>query len=142
MQEPRIITGRGGVVYDDASIADEERHAEAQRAAIITQYGSIEAYDEWVLADVRLIRRERHRAVCRMRVERARMSRLAVAIHIPRRTSPSSGRPRARRASSSSTTAGTDPGSSDGSSDSDPEPPAALRLAPPSRAVLTFGVLS
>jgi len=137
MKDP-IITGCGGVVYDDASIAAEQRHAEAQRAEIITQYGSEDAYEQWCIASTRRIRRERHRAICQMRVERARMTRVAMmaSIQAPRRTA-SSGRPRARRTSASSTTSGADPNGSEADQLGEP-----LRLAPPARAVLVFAALT
>lgn len=131
------------VVYDDAYLAAEEEHHqaqqakwEAQRLKDIERCGSVANYNLWWQRELHRERDARAAAVARDRVYRAQTVRLRFCrpAITPRRTlACSRPRPRVRRTSSSSRTASADPG----------EPPAAhLRLAPPPRAVLTFGCLS
>ena len=119
-----VFTARGGVIYDDAAIEAEERHATARRAAVIAEYGSEEAYDAWVLEETRRIRKSRSLAIARMRVARARGVRpqsVVIRSVRPLARRRGAGRPRTQAARSSAA-------SGDSGSDSDSPPPPRLSL--------------
>ena len=84
---------------------------------------------------------DRHRtAVSKFRKSnqyRRAVRRLAPRVQAPRRSASSCGRPKARRTSASSRTSSADPG--DSSSDEPPPAPVVPTLAPPPRAIYSYG---
>jgi hypothetical protein len=113
-----VISSCTTVVHDEAAEAAEHARHTEQRAAIIEQYGSEEAYSEHAREET-----ERMRAATRQAFRRERNRRDRGHLPDPPRSSP---RHRARerrpgstrRGAASSTSSGVDPGD-----DSDSEPP-------------------
>ena len=111
----RIITGQGGVLHDDDYIEQEQRQWDEQRAAIVAEYGSEDAYERHCRVEAIHMPRARRDAFAAMRVDQARSLKRAVQPPRHRRTRerrPGSRRPAAHAARSSARSgdSGDDPG--------------------------------